>query len=172
MNKGKIIFAVLCLLFMLAGCSGDAEDAANVQENGQAVEQEQTVDDDQTNGQENETTPQESKTQEAESPYPFIKFELDVDYKNDKDFDVEYDNEGNKLEAEIDDDLGNNHLFGEEALAQLKPIFEQFTFDKDTTDDAVISEVIEAFEIDEEFYKFELEVKFKNGIEKEYKLSK
>jgi len=93
---------------------------------------------------------------------------LDVEYAENKEYDVDYESESNGLEAEIKDDISNTQIKGDEAFEVLRSIFEQLKFDKDTPNEEVVSEVTKAFDLDEDFQKFELEVKFLDGTEKEY----
>lgn len=155
MKKLTLYTTVIFLLLNLAGCNTDDE---NVSEVPQDVPVE-----------ENQTKSQNGTNQTTDSPFHFTHFDLDVDYSENQDYDVDYENERESMEAEIDDDKGNNHLKGEEAFNVLRSIFEQLTFDQNTPNEDVISETIKAFNLDEDFQKFELEVQFTDGTEKEYK---
>lgn len=90
--------------------------------------------------------------QDTNSPFDFTHFDLDVDYSETEEFSVDYESEQN----------------GVEAVTELKQIFEQFTFDSSTQEDEVISEVVNAFGIDEDYREFDLEIRFNDGITKNY----
>ncbi|MBM4763192.1 YusW family protein [Bacillus sp. B15-48] len=111
-----------------------------------------------------------NKEEPSEVPFLFTHFDLDIDYSQDQDFDVDYENEHDEMEAEIKDDRGDKSAKGNAAFALLEPMFEQFTFDQNTPDEEVISEVINSFNLDDDFQEFELKVKFLDGDIKEYKM--
>ena len=72
------------------------------------------------------------------------------------------------MEAKITDELSNKALKGNDAFNQLRPKFENSTFDSSTPDEEVISEVSKAFNISKNYYSFELDVEFTDGKEKRY----
>lgn len=102
----------------------------------------------------------------------YKSFELDADYEGDKDYDAEYDTQGSQTEASLEDDLNNKNLKGDEAMNELQPMLEKLTFNKDDSDADVIKQVKEAFNLDENYTKLEIEVVFDDGTEKEYKEQK
>ncbi|MBD8069456.1 YusW family protein [Bacillus sp. PS06] len=155
MKKRTLFTAVLLSCGLLAGCNGDDENVTDVPENA-PVEQ-------------NTTTNQEDTTQTEDQAFNFTHFDLDVEYSGNQEYDVDYENERNGMEAEIKDERTNTQSKGDEAFATLQPIFENLTFDQLTTEDEVISEVMSAFNLGEDFEKFELEVRFSDGTQKEYK---
>ena len=104
----------------------------------------------------------------ATSNLPFTSFDLDVEYGQNQSFEVNYDNERDDREAKIEDDKNNQVLSGEEAFQELNNRFQNFKFDKSTADDDVINEVIKSFELDENYTKFELDITYADGTEKEY----
>ncbi|HWL11978.1 MAG TPA: YusW family protein, partial [Ureibacillus sp.] len=60
----------------------------------------------------------------------------------------------------------------DEAYTQLLPILESLTFDETFEDQDVIDQVLKAFELEDNYNEFELEVKFLNGEAKNYKVQK
>lgn len=121
---------------------------------------------------ENVSPQKETATQQNQAvdyPSQFASFDLDVDYPNNNSYEVDYDNKNNEKEAEIKDERNNSLLKEDKAFEQLRPIFEQLTFDQTTADKDVISEVLKAFNLNNDFTKFELDVEFPDGTEKEYR---
>ncbi len=108
------------------------------------------------------------QNENAEATFTFTNFDLVVDYPDNKNYDVDYDNEQEGMEAEIEDTLNQNNLSGDEAFEELKPKFEKLTFDQNTKNEDVLSEVKEVFEINEDYTRIKVEVEFADGTEKEY----
>ena len=104
----------------------------------------------------------------ADVNYAFIDFDLDVEYANDNSYNVEYENDGNNIYAELDDEIKGVEYKGDQAYDNIVKALEQLTFDKTTSDEDVRKEVIKAFDLDNNYQSFELEVKFQNGEEKHY----
>ncbi|MEK5185177.1 YusW family protein [Solibacillus sp. FSL R5-0691] len=150
-------FALICALSttaLLVGC-GDSEEATNLPDN--APTEQNTM---------NQTS---TVTETTDAPFNFTHFDLDIEYADDKSYDVSYENEASRAEAQIEDEVNNTKLEGNEATNKLVPIFESFTFDKDTPDDEVIDEVLQKFEQPDSFLELELEIKFADGTVKEYR---
>lgn len=151
MKISTLFFALLFSLFLLQGC------------NNAPVEQD---DDHVTNSETN------NKNKKTENVFNFTSFDLDVDYTNNKSYEADYDNDPNGVEATIQDEIANKTLKGDEAFQQLSPIFEQLKFDKTTPNEEVISEVLKVFNLNNNFTKFDLDVEFQDGTEKEYQTAK
>ncbi|GGA71369.1 YusW family protein [Ornithinibacillus halotolerans] len=177
-----VLYATVILL-ILSGCNDEDKvtnppDNAPVEDNSQnnvsddstsdTTNDNNTTNDDNNTTTENDATNDSVNNQEDESMFNFTSFDLDIEYSNNKDFDVDYENERDGMEAEIKDNLNNEKLSGDEAFERLKPIFEKMTFNKDTDNAEVISEVLNAFNLNDDYVEFELEVKFLDGTEKEY----
>ena len=47
-------------------------------------------------------------------------------------------------------------------------MFQSFKFNKDTAEEEVIKEVLNAFNLPDNYQKFDLEIRFADGTEKEY----
>ena len=62
-----------------------------------------------------------------------------------------------------------NLLRGDEAYSYLQPYLSQLTFTQDSTDEEVISEVAEVFELDRNYKELELDVTFADGTKKSYR---
>ncbi|MDM5152996.1 YusW family protein [Bacillus sp. DX1.1] len=102
----------------------------------------------------------------------FNEFKLDANYQDTKkDYEAEYKNKADEktLEAKIEDHKANGQLTGDEAIAKLGPLLQKLKFDKDTPDQEVIDQVVDVFQLDKDYQKFDLEVVFSDGTKKEYK---
>lgn len=157
MKKTALLTVMGLTLFMAAcGDNNDDDDAAT------------NVPDDAPQEQEGSTsTNTVSDNNSEESPFAFTHFDLDVEYAGNKSYDVDYENESTGAEAKIEDDFNNNIIQGNDAIDQLMPIFENFTFDASTPDDQIIEEVLSAFNLSNDYQEFELEVRFADGVQKE-----
>ncbi|WP_222123657.1 YusW family protein, partial [Bacillus pumilus] len=60
-------------------------------------------------------------------------------------------------------------LTSDKAIAKLSPLLQKLTFDKNTPDQEVIDQVVDVFQLDKDYQKFDLEVVFSDGTKKEYK---
>lgn len=117
-----------------------------------------------TNDNDNERT----GIKAADVNYAFTDFDLDVEYANRNSYDVEYENDGNNIYAELDDEIKGVEYKGDQAYDNFVNALKQLTFDETTSDEEVRKEVIKAFALDENYQSFELEVKFQNGEVKHY----
>lgn len=104
--------------------------------------------------------------------FNFSEFSLDVDYSATESYEVEYDNEATGVEASIDDGRSNLKVTGNDAYTQLEPLFQELDFDKTTLDEDVIDEVLTVFGITDEYQSVEIDVRFADGTEKEYRATK
>ncbi|CAM5194660.1 YusW-like protein OS=Ureibacillus acetophenoni OX=614649 GN=SAMN05877842_11635 PE=4 SV=1 [Ureibacillus acetophenoni] len=164
MKNLTLLLGTPVLALFLLGCN-DEDKVTNVPDNAPV---EGTATNTQTDTNDTTTDTQTDDTQTGGATFNFTHFDLDVEYGNNQEYDVDYENETDGMEAEIKDDIGNKVLSGDEAFEVLSPIFEKFTFDQNTANDVVISEVLNAFNLDENYQSLELEVKFTDGTIKEY----
>lgn len=126
--------------------------------------------DETTNNTTNNTENEHERTgiKAADVNYAFTEFDLDVEYADHNSYDVEYENDGNNIYAELDDELKGVKYKGDQAYDNFADALKQLTFDKTTSDEDVRKEVLKAFALDENYQSFELEVKFQSGEEKHY----
>jgi YusW-like protein len=164
MKTLKVLFYSMAILLVLQGCNND-EDNVTDPPNNAPVENENNNDN--ANDNQNQDV-QDDQGGQDDPLFNFTSFDLDIDYQDNKEIDVGYENENDGMEAEYKDTVNDERLSGDEAFDKLRPIFEELTFDQNTENEAVISEVLTAFGLNNEFTKLELEVKFTDGTEKEY----
>lgn len=155
MKKTAMIIAIGASAF-LAAC-GDKDEATNVPDNA-PVEQSNTT-----------NTSVENPTNATNSPFNFTHFELDASYVDNKSYEVSYENESTGAEAKIEDEVNNSIIEGNQAMDKLVPIFESLTFDATTPDDEVINEVLQKFELTDNYKELEIDVQFADGTKKEYR---
>lgn len=143
MKKYSIYGSILLVVALLLGACGDA------------------------NKVEGSSTPEE-----AETDLGFTSFELEVDTVDHKGAIEAYlEMNGSKIEAEYVNRIEPQKLKGDKAYDELKPLLKDLGLTKEMTKDEVIENVSKAFEV-EDYTKFDLEVEYSDGEEKEYKDTK
>ena len=173
--------AIPLSLLLLAACGNDNNDeVTNTPENAPTegtTDNNGTTNNDTTNNNNNNAnndmngegaTNGNNTVTNANNSFDFTEFSLDVDYSATQDFEVEYENDESGVEASYKDDVNNEKLYGNDAYGKIESMFKSFTFDKNTSEDEVISEVLKAFNVPEDYQQFDLEVRFADGTEKEY----
>ena len=104
----------------------------------------------------------------AQSEFGFQSFELDVDSAEQKDaIDASFDIDVSETEAEYVNQLESINLSGNDAYAELEPIFKEIGITKDMSKEETIEKVTQAFGI-EDYKEFELEVEFSDGDTQEF----
>lgn len=151
MKKLAFLFAASALL---VAC-GDKEEATNVPDNA-PVEQ-------------NKNATDTTTTSPSNAAFNFTHFDLEIEYADNKSYEVSYENETTGAEAKIEDEVNNNFVQGNEAADILIPIFESFTFDGNTDSDAVIDEVLQKFNQPNNFTSIEIEIKYADGTLQVYR---
>lgn len=105
---------------------------------------------------------------EAQSEFGFQAFDLDIDTADQQDaIDASFDIDVSETEAEYENKLENKKLNGDEAYAELEPIFKELALTKDMSKEEVIEKVTGAFGV-EDYTEFELELEFADGDTQEF----
>jgi len=160
----KWFLTIPLLIGVLVGCGDDDVDQDEVVTNPAPTTETATEDATNTEGQDN--------AQQNNSSLNFTHFDLDVEYANDLSYNVEYTNNQNQITAELEDEINNVKASGNEAYNKFSSNLESLTFDENTEDQEVLNEVLSAFNLDENYTEFELDVKFENGEVKKYEIRK
>ena len=99
----------------------------------------------------------------------YSDFELAVDYANDLEYEVELEKSSNNtVKAEIEDDLNNVRKSGAEAFDDLYPLVEKLTITQETSKADAIQEVLNIFNLADDYQEFELEIRFDDGTKLEF----
>ncbi|MCA1319539.1 YusW family protein [Bacillus tianshenii] len=162
----KSVLSMLSILLsaaVISGCGTDNDNMSAPPEN--APPQDET----QAPGDENTTEEGVNQDQVSQNGHTFTKFDLDVEYKDNKKFEAEYEAEGNG-EAEIKDTLNDKSSKGDKAYKELSPLLEQLKIDANSDEQEVVTQVLEVFGLEKDYTEFELEVTYEDGTSKEYKL--
>lgn len=187
MQKKYRFIPVLAISLALAACGSDTKDENQVndkpvtEENGGSMQDgtnttdesvESTPQDPTVNSQPtNATGPTDMQQKMDELAY--AKFELEVEYENNQEYEIELDTKrDNSIKAKIEDSLNNVEKSGEDAFNELYPLVKQITISQQTDKDEAIKETLEAFNLSADYQKFELEIRFKDGTKLEFKDNK
>ncbi len=163
----KIILLIFSSILLLGfvGCSSNEENSKEPVENDTVVETEENTNDDSDTESKNEDSNEDSSSSDSLN---FTDFELEVDYDKNIEYEAEYELNNGSIEAKIEDDLNNVKLKDEEAFNKLKPILEELNIEQDTPKEDVINEVLTAFELPDDYIKFDLEITFENNTKVEF----
>lgn len=168
MKLFKGILVMPLLLGALYGCNNNDTKTENDVTGNNSTVDETTKNNNTANNTVNDNEDERTKIKVEDVNYTFTEFDLDVEYANDKSYNIEYKNDGNYIYAEHEDEVKGVEYKGDQAYDNFVKALEQLTFDETTSDDDVRNEVMKAFALDENYKTFELEVKFKNGEVKHY----
>src|SRR5690625_953379 len=99
----------------------------------------------------------------------FAEMEIDIDYPEHKEFEaeIEKDSSGN-YKAKVEDEIHNNYLKGKDAFDYLYAILENMAITKESSKEEIIDKMLEAFELDPNYEKFEVEIIFHDGTKMEF----
>lgn len=150
MKKTLSILGALSMSMFLGACAEDEEALNNEAE----TEEEELVED------------EEEFTDERAEGIKFDYFEIDVEYPDmlEAAYEVEYEKEDDGLEASLDDNINGEELEGAQAFETLYPIFtEQLTFDETTDQEEIVSQLVEGFNLREDFEFMEVDIDLSNG---------
>lgn len=92
-----------------------------------------------------------------------IEFELEIELKDQQEYDIEYEVKGDRYEAEYQVP-GSAKIYGEEAKAMIDPLLEQLNLQPGMNKKELREQIISIFNIDpKNIDEFELEVDFSDG---------
>ncbi|RJR09541.1 hypothetical protein C4588_04850 [Candidatus Parcubacteria bacterium] len=162
----KAVLSVLSILLsavVISGCGTDNDNMSAPPENAPAQDETQAPGDESTTEEGLKGDP------ESQTGHTFTKFDLDVEYKDNKKYEADFEAEGNG-EAEIEDTINDHTLKGDEAYKEISPMLEQLKIDANSDEQEVVTQVLEVFGLEKDYTEFELEVTFNDGTSKEYKV--
>lgn len=99
----------------------------------------------------------------------FAEFEVEIDYADDKEYEADIEKRANgDYKVEVEDELTNTFLKGQDAFDHLYPILQKLEINPDSTKEEVISTVLDAFGLEENYVEFEVDIVFSDGTKLEY----
>ena len=94
----------------------------------------------------------------------YLEFNLDIDYGTKDEYDVELErNKDDTIEAEIEDSINGVKKIGTDAFNELYPLVKKLTIHQKTSKEEAIKEILNVFNLKNDYTKFEVEIKFKDG---------
>ncbi|MFD1706315.1 YusW family protein [Siminovitchia sediminis] len=185
MRQVVYLTAVLWLAFTLAACGTSNNDTENTQGT-DVSNNEGQVDhnaDDQDNIHSDDTATNHNNTNDSATSKNVVSeesqakmdalnytdFELSVEYDGGQEFEASLENDQNRgVEAELEDEINDLRVNGQEAFNNIFPNVEKLTVDGQTSKEDAIQHALDAFSLESNYKKFELELTFKDGSRAEF----
>ncbi|WP_106495100.1 YusW family protein [Lentibacillus sp. Marseille-P4043] len=158
------IILALSLFILLTACGSQQNDSSAPSDDGANSNVQNQDSNANSNG--------ENKTDMAEmmGELDYADFELEVSYNNDKEYEVEIEREYNTefADAKIEDSVNDVYKKGEEAFHDLYPKVKKLSITQDTKKAEIVEQVLKAFDLPDDYTKFEVEITFKDKTKLEY----
>lgn len=170
-----VLFSAMFIGLFLVGCGDDttedesADDTARdeVEETlDNAGEDDEDADED---GDEDEDIPAEAKDQddmkEMMEGLNFNEIEVEISYGKDNEFEIELEHHDNgDVEAEVEDELNDENIDDDvDAFNYIYPNLTKLDVEKGTDKDEMIKQVLEAFDLEDDYEELEIEMTFGDG---------
>lgn len=187
MKKISMLLSAVLIVIFLAACGDDSSDENSVEDTAQdAIED--TLDnnegDDNDNGEEDADVNEEGDTSEEASDQAsdqddmkkmmdelnFDKIDIEISYGKNKEYEVEIERHSNgDIEADIEDELNGEDIDDDlQAFNKLYPKVKQLDIEQDTDKEEVIRQVLDIFELDNDYEEFDVEITFDDGTKLSY----
>lgn len=182
MRKLYLMFIPLLLIVACQNDPDQTEDDPPLSEEQTTPEKDQTdetdeagdikdkdVDQEQTDEQQGPNEYMEAKMDELS----FYEIELEVEYVDGKEYEIKIEKDDNRpYKAQIEDELNNMYLNGEAAFDELYPKVEQLQLSSESDQSEVIEQVLDIFNLADNYTTFEIEVKFHDGSELDFEIKR
>lgn len=97
---------------------------------------------------------------------PFYKFELEVEYRDDMDVNIELErNPSGNIDVEYLDARHGIRSYGKEAFDLLYPKLKNLSIDETSTEEQALSKVIKVFELEDNYLELEMNVIFHDSTQ-------
>lgn len=188
MKKTIALCSALLVALFLTACGQDTNDTndTNNQADNETTENETTEnetentgdhvadDEEQTmdgNGSETEEADPKNEAgnqadmKEMMEALDFDKIEIEISYGNDQDYDMEIEYHGHgDVEAEIEDEINGVDIDNDlKAFNHMYPSVKELDIDRSMDKQTMIDQVLEAFELGNDYEEFEIEITFEDG---------
>lgn len=176
--KRLLITGVSVLALGLAGCGSDTTDDTGkensdigdtpVQQPLQPATggiEDKSAEDSETDATTDSTTDAAAGDTQADmEQLSFKEIEVEVSYGDDKEYEAEIEQDNNEpIKAKVEDELNDVYLKDQEAFDDLYPKVKNLDLTKDSSDQATIDQVLDIFDLQADYEKFEVEIKFNDG---------
>lgn len=181
MKKVLLFISMMIVSLALVACGGndDANNESDVTgDEGMVDETEQNMTDDNDATKDEESNNEETETTDSDDmkakmdELEYTDFELEVDYGPDKEYEAEIEQKDGNVKADLEDEINGEDLNDQEAFDKIYPLVKQLTIDKDTEKDEAIAEVLDVFDLEDDYEKLELEITFSDGVKVEFEIKR
>lgn len=94
----------------------------------------------------------------------FKEIQVEVSYGKDKEYEAEIEQDENEpIEAKVEDELNEVYLKGQEAFDDLYSKVKNLDLTKDSTQQETIDSILNAFNLQADYEKFDVEIKYNDG---------
>lgn len=93
----------------------------------------------------------------------YDEFELEVDYGKNQEYEIEIEQDNGKVESTVEDELSNSNLHGREAFDEIYPRLEKLDITETTSKEQAIQQALEAFDLKDDYVKFDIEITMPDG---------
>lgn len=180
MKKVVGLMIGLGLLFVLSACGSTNEKpyTSPVENNSgeSEADKENNIDVNKENDQDEGATEVEPEVNTQEDmkgkmdDLPYTEFSLEVEYSDRSEYEAELEYDDGFIDVEVEDSvLGKGKLKDEAAFNELYPKVKALTITQQTPKEDAIQEVLKVFELNADYTKFELEIKFNDDTKIEFK---
>lgn len=184
MMKKTLIIVNTCLLIVFLAACGTQNNSTNEPPKNNPTENNKTAGDiQQDNTQQNDTQHDESQnepnredtnTTDAKSQddmknmmeaLNFKEIEIEISYGHDKEYNAEIEHHDNgDVQAELEDELNGIEINDDiEAFNAIYPKAKQLDITQQTSKEDVIQQVLSAFDLENNYEKFKVKIKFNDG---------
>src|SRR5699024_4809232 len=179
MRKVIVLFSAIFMVLFLAACStddgadsGDDNDVPTAEDEAENTDEQDQADDDNNDideSVEGEEDKDVDDSQQAEDQADMKKLmddlntdELDIEisYGSDQEYEVEIDHHDNgDIGADVEDEVSGEDLDNDlDAFNKLYPLVKQLEIEQDTDKEEVIQQVLDVFDLEDNYEKFEVEI--------------
>src|SRR5690625_1843192 len=157
-RKGLILFSIS--MFVLITACGTNQSQEEMESQEPSLEVNHDVTEQENPNQTDDQEYMQSKMDELS----FAEFELEVEYANNVEYEADIDERHDgTIKAEIDDEVNNEYLKGREAFDAIYPKLEQLDVSLDSAKQDVINQILQSFDLADDYTKFEIEITFNDG---------
>src|SRR5690625_2134789 len=168
MKRYLKLMGMLILAIAIVGCNQtDDQEQEQNQDQEQAGKTNSDAEEEPVEEDSSDTTGLDEMMKQMET-LDYTEFELEMKYEDDIEYEAEIKQSNNSIDADLEDELNGVDIKGEEAFNELFPMIEQLTIEQNTEKEAAISEVLDIFDLEDNYRKFELEITFNDGVKLEY----
>lgn len=167
-----IIFIVLCSITLIACSNTDNENVESEQnttgnETTDIVNDTQAKNDLTNNNGNNVSDEQNEMINQLNSSY-FKEVSIDIEYPNRNEFEAEIDYDHGKITAKVEDTNSSKMMRGKEAFDYIFSRIGDLELSIDTPEEDVFSQIVDRFELPNDYVEINVEILFQDGTEIEF----